>query len=143
VYLFSIAQFFTQENNFENPPTTEVFREQGYEDVSATATSVNLEKDTPIAILDDLAEGDNCFYSLEVKDSIIKNKNEEIKLEKDKSLNKDLALASKQIETEKLDKALDTSLQLNKKTEKQLKAQKVLKWVYAGVGLGLGILITR
>lgn len=111
--------------------------------VVATNSSVNLLDSIPNLVIEELAERDNLAIDVETYRTKIVNKDEEIKLGNEKLLNKDLALASKQIETEKLDKALNTSLELNIKTEKQLKAQKVLKWIYAGVGATLGVLITR
>lgn len=112
-------------------------------DAIPTEKSVNLELNLPNLVVEELEEKQFLEEAIYIKDSIIKNKDEEIKLGNDKILNKDLALASKQIETEKLDKALDTSLQLNKKTEKQLKVQKVLKWIYAGAGAFLGWQIAK
>lgn len=96
----------------------QVFKEQGYKDVSATPTSVSLEKDTPVAVLEDLAEGNNCFNDLQTKNEIIANKDEEIKAVNGKLLNKDLALASKQIEVEKIDGSLKTAEEINKKSDK-------------------------
>lgn len=97
----------------------QVFRESGYKDVTATINSVNLEKDTPVAVLEDLAEGLNCFTDLRTKDSIISNKDEEIKVVNEKVLSRDLKIASKQIETNKLDGVIKTQDEVNKSLSKE------------------------
>lgn len=100
---------------------SKIFIEMGYKDVTATNNSVNLEKDSPIEILDNLAEGDNCFYDLKTKDSLIKNKDEQIKLTQEKVLNKDLQLASKQFEVDNLEENIEISRKINEKQEKENK----------------------
>ena len=95
----------------------EIFKQNGYKDVTATNNSVNLEKDTPEEILDNLAEGDNRLLDLQIKDSIIKNKDSEINLVNEKVLDRDLQLASKQIEIEQLDNSFKISREINKKQE--------------------------
>ena len=102
----------------------QVFRESGYKDVSSTNNSVNLEKNEPIAVLEDLAEGLNCFTDLQIKDSIISNKNQEIKISQEKIKNRDLMLLSKTDEVEKLDGINQTQEEIIKKTEKQLRQLK-------------------
>ena len=102
----------------------QVFRESGYKDVSSTNNSVNLEKNEPIAVLEDLAEGLNCFTDLQIKDSIISNKDEEIKISQEKIKNRDLILLSKTDEVEKLDGINQTQEEIIKKTEKQLRQLK-------------------
>ena len=118
-------------------------------DAIPTEKSVNLEKNYPNLVVAELEEKktlvedvkdykakiENKDKELSETNGKLANKDEEIKLEKEKGLNKDLAFASKEIETKKLDKALETSLDLNIKTERQLNTQKVLKWVYFGVGV--------
>lgn len=100
---------------------SEVFKEMGYTSVTANDNGVNLEKDTPMEVLDDLAEGENCAQDLKIKDSIIKNKDSEISLVNEKVLNRDIQLASKQIEVGKLDESLQISREINKKQEKENK----------------------
>ncbi len=97
----------------------QVFRDSGYKEVTATNNSVNLEKDEPVAVLEDLAEGLNCFTDLQTKDSIIFNKDNEIKLGKEKLIDKDLALASKQIEVEQLDVVVKIQDNINKSLSKE------------------------
>lgn len=99
----------------------EVFKEMGYTSVTANSNGINLEKDTPMEVLDDLAEGENCAQDLKIKDSIIKNKDSEISLVNEKVLNRDIQLASKQIEVGKLDESLQISREINKKQEKENK----------------------
>lgn len=102
----------------------EIFKQNGYKDITATNNSVNLEKDTPEEILDNLAEGDNRLLDLQIKDSIIKNKDSEISLINEKVLDKDLQLASKQIEIEQLDNSFKISREINKKQENENKKLK-------------------
>jgi len=102
----------------------EIFKQNGYKDVTATNNSVNLEKDTPEEILDNLAEGDNRLLDLQIKDSIIKNKDSEINLVNEKVLDRDLQLASKQIEIEQLDNSFKISREINKKQEDENKKLK-------------------
>jgi len=102
----------------------EIFKQNGYKNVTATNNSVNLEKDTPEEILDNLAEGDNRLLDLQIKDSIIKNKDFEISLVNEKVLDKDLQLASKQIEIEQLDNSFKISREINKKQEDENKKLK-------------------
>lgn len=99
----------------------EVFREIGYKDVTATNNSVNLEKDSPIEILDNLAEGDNCFYDLKMKNNLLKNKDLELKLTQEKVLSRDLQLASKQFEVYNLEENIEISREINKKQEDENK----------------------
>lgn len=102
----------------------EIFKQNGYKNITATNNSVNLEKDTPEEILDNLAEGDNRLLDLQIKDSIIKNKDSEINLVNEKVLDRDLQLASKQIEIEQLDNSFKISREINKKQEDENKKLK-------------------
>lgn len=102
----------------------EVFREIGYKDVTATNNSVNLEKDSPIEILDNLAEGDNCFYDLKMKNNLLKNKDLELKLTQEKVLSRDLQLASKQFEVYNLEENIEISREINEKQEDENKKLK-------------------
>lgn len=111
--------------------------------VVATNNSVNLLDSIPNLVIEDLAEMDKLNLDVEDYKTKVANKDEEIKLSNEKLLNKDIEIASKQIETDILNKSLDISTKLNKKTQNQLRTQKVLKWVYAGIGATLGILIAR
>lgn len=127
-----------------------VFIESGYKDVTYTNNSVNLEKYSPIEILDDLAEGFACSEDLNTKNLIIKNKDEEIIITQQKVLSRDLMLASKQVETEKLDSALKLSEDVNKKSEKEIKKLKTKNFInrilvpIAFIGGGyLGIQLTK
>ncbi len=126
-------------------------------DAIPTEKSVNLEQTLPNLVVAELEEKktlvedvkdykskiENKDKELAFTNGKLVNKDEEIKLEKEKGLNKDLALASKEIETKKLDKALETSLELNAKTEKQLLTQKVLKWVFIGIGGTVGYIAAK
>ena len=97
--------------------------------VLATSTSVNLQDSIPNLVIEELAEKDAQEYDLNTYRGLIKNKDEEIKLTQEKVLNKDLEIASKQIETEKLDIALKLSEDINKKSEKQIKALKTKNFI--------------
>ena len=121
-----------------------LFKELGYKDVTATNNSVNLEKETPIDILDNLVEGENCAEIIPIKDSIIANKDEEIGIIKEKVSNRDFMLLSKQDEIQKLNEIQKTLENINKKSEKEirnLKVKNTLKWVYVGLAGFVGFKI--
>lgn len=121
-----------KKNSYENKSfeqLAQVFREIGYKDIESTNTSVNLLNYTPMEVLDDLAEGSACFKDLDTNKSIIKNKDEEIVLIQEKVLNRDLQIASKQVETEKLDAALKLSEDINSKSEKEIRKLKTKNFV--------------
>lgn len=102
----------------------EIFKQLGYKDVSANTTSVQLQREAPMAVLDDLAEGINCFEDLKTKDKIITNKDQEIKFGNEKIANRDFMLLSKQGEIEKIDLSLKLSEELNLKSDKQIRKLK-------------------
>ena len=107
----SQKQLQQKKDSYKNKSFEELarlFKELGYEDVTATNNSVNLEKDTPVDILDNLAEGENCMEIIPMKDSIIYNKDEEIKIIKEKVSNRDFMLVSKQNEIEALNQIQKT-----------------------------------
>lgn len=143
----SQKQLQQKKDSYKNKSFEELarlFKELGYEDVIATNNSVNLEKDTPVDILDNLAEGENCMEIIPMKDSIIYNKDEEIKIIKEKVSNRDFMLVSKQNEIEALNQIQKTLENINKKSEKEIKNLKLkntLKWVYVGLAGFVGFKI--
>lgn len=127
-----------------------VFKEQGYENVTFDNISVRLQEYSPVAVLDDLAEGVNCFEDLKSKDNIIKNKDEELEIIQSKVYNRDFLLISKQQEIEKVNISLKLLDELNIKSDKQIKSlkinnivNKILVPVSLGVGLFVGYKITK
>ena len=89
-----------------------------------TEKSVNLESDLSNLVVSELEDKKLLETAIEIKDNQLKNKDEQIKLTEEKVLNKDLEIASKDLEKEQLEKTLNTSLDLNKKSEKQIKQLK-------------------
>lgn len=124
-----------------------VFKESGYKNITSTNNSVNLEKDTPVNVLEDLVEGKNCSEDLLIKDSIIENKNEEIKIVNEKLVNRDIQIESKNQEALKLDESLQISREINKKQEKenrQLRKKNFLtKYVITPLAVLATILIIK
>jgi hypothetical protein len=112
-----------------------------------TEKSVNLESNLPNLVVSELEDKKLLETAVEIKDSQLKNKDEQIKLTEEKVLNKNLEIASKDLEKEQLEKTLNISLDLNKKSEKQikqLKAKSVLnKVLIVGAFLGGGYLGTK
>lgn len=88
-------------------------------DAVPTEKSVNLENNLPNLVVGELEEKQFLEKEVVLKDSIIENKDEEIKLGNEKILNKDLALASKQIEVEQLDGVVKTQDNVNKSLSKE------------------------
>jgi hypothetical protein len=99
------------------------------EAVVATETSVNLGQDIPNKVLADLAEKEVCEKDSADKDATIKNKDEQIKLEQEKTLSANLKTASVQVEKELLKDGLQTSEEINKKSEKQIKSLKTKNFI--------------
>jgi hypothetical protein len=97
--------------------------------VKATATSVNLEKDIPNKVIAELVEKDACEENSADKDKTIENKDEQIKLEKEKTLSANLKTASAQVEKELLKDGLQTAEEINKKSEKQIKSLKTKNFI--------------
>ena len=143
----SQKQLQQKKENYRNKyfeDLAKLFKELGYKDVTATNNSVNLEKETPIDILDNLTEGENCAEIIPIKDSIIANKDEEIEIIKEKVSNRDFMLVSKQDEIQKLNEIQKTLENINKKSEKEirnLKVKNTLKWVYVGLAGFVGFKI--
>lgn len=143
----SQKQIQQKKENYRNKSFEDLaksFKELGYKDVTATNNSVNLEKETPIDILDNLVEGENCAEIIPIKDSIIANKDEEIGIIKEKVSNRDFMLLSKQDEIQKLNEIQKTLENINKKSEKEirnLKVKNTLKWVYVGLAGFVGFKI--
>lgn len=111
---------------YDKEVVAEVLREY-YQtnNVVATEKGVELQSYISNAVVDDLAEKDACFEDLEDKNKIIENKDKEIAEVNDKVLSRDLLLATKQIETQKLSEGLDLAKEINKKSEKQITNLKV------------------
>lgn len=102
----------------------QVFTDQGYTQVTSDTSSVKLCGDSPLAVLDDLAEGNNCFEDLSTLNATIKNKNEEIKLFNEKVVGRDLKIESYVKEIEKKDLSIKLSEELNLKSDKQIRSLK-------------------
>lgn len=96
-----------------------VFKEMGYENVTFTNTSVALEKESPVDVLDDLVEGVNCLTDLQTKDSIIFNKDSEIKISQEKIKNREILLSSKTEEVIKLDDIVKIQTNLSETLSKE------------------------
>jgi hypothetical protein len=97
--------------------------------VKATTNSVNLEKDIPNKVIAELVEKDVCIENSADKDKTIENKDEQIKLEQEKTLNANLKVASVQAEKELLKDGLQTAEEINKKSEKQIKSLKTKNFI--------------
>ncbi len=97
--------------------------------VKATTTSVNLEKDIPNKVIAELIEKDVCKENSADKDKTIENKDEQIKLEQEKTLNANLKVVSVQAEKELLKDGLQTAEEMNKKSEKQIKSLKTKNFI--------------
>ena len=97
--------------------------------VKATDTSVNLSKDIPNKVITELVEKDACEENSADKDLTIINKDEQIKLEQEKTLSANLKTASVQAEKELLKDGLQTAEEINKKSEKQIKSLKTKNFV--------------
>lgn len=127
--------------------SAQVFRaEYKTQAVVATETSVNLGEDVPNRVLADLAEKEVCEKDSADKDATIVNKDEQIKLEQEKTLNANLKTASVQVEKESLKEGLQTAEEINKKSEKQIKSLKTKNFVNKIFVIGAfvgGILIAR
>jgi hypothetical protein len=93
-------------------------------DVVAENNSVSLKKDVPSFVIMELEEKDMLKGEVIHYEKIIDNKDEEIKLEKEKTLNKVLEIASKEMEAENLEKGLNLALDLKNKTDKENKKLK-------------------
>lgn len=89
--------------------------------VSAEGSSVVLRDSVPNKVISELAEKDVLVTDVKNYNKIIDNKSTQIKLGEEKLLNKNLELASKDLEAKELEKGLNLSLDLNKKTEKENK----------------------
>lgn len=116
------------------------------EAITATATSVNLGEDVPNKVVTELVEKDACKESSTDKDKTIKNKDEQIKLEQEKTLSANLRLASVQVEKGLLKDGLQTAEEINKKSEKQIKSLKAKNFVNKIFVIGAfvgGILIAK
>ena len=114
--------------------------------VSAENNSVILKDSVPNQIISELEEKDALEQDTYDYLKIIDNKNGEIKAGEGKLLNKDLELASKNIEAEALQTGLTKSLDLNIKTEAELKRAKngnTWKWVGMGAAAVGGFFIGR
>lgn len=92
--------------------------------VTFTETSVNLESTIPNKVLSDLAEGEACKETVLDKDQVIKNNIQEIALEKERTSDANLKTSLVVREKDKINEALGISIDLNKKSEKQIKKQK-------------------
>ena len=114
--------------------------------VSAEGNFVILKDSIPNKVISELAEKDVLVEDVKSYNKIIDNKTEEVKLEKEKTLSKSLELASKDLEAKELEKGLNLSLDLNKKTEKEnkrLKKNNTLK-TFAIIGAGtLGFFVGK
>lgn len=89
--------------------------------VSAEGNSVVLRDSIPNKVISELAEKDVLVADVKNYNKIIDNKSTQIKLGEEKLLNKSLELASKDLEAKELEKGLNLSLDLTKKTEKENK----------------------
>lgn len=98
-------------------------------DAIPTEKSVNLENNLPNLVVSELEEKQFLEKEVVLKDSIIENKDEEIKLDNEKILNKDLALASKQIEVKQLDELVKTQDNVNKSLSKENRNLKVKNFI--------------
>jgi uncharacterized coiled-coil protein SlyX len=116
--------------------------------VSAEGSSVVLKDSIPNKVISELVEKDVLVTDVKNYNKIIDNKSSQIKLGEEKLLNKSLELASKDLETKELEKGLNLSLDLNKKTEKEnkkLKRNNTLKTFaiigasVAGFSIGKGV----
>lgn len=114
--------------------------------VVATDTSVNLGEGIPNKVITELVEKDACEEDSADKDRTIENKDEQIKLEQEKTLSANLKTTSVQVEKELLKDGLQTAEEINKKSEKQIKLLKtknlVNKVFVIGAFVG-GMLIAR
>ena len=109
-------------------------------DVTSENNSVVLKKDIPSFIIMELEEKDMLKEDVGNYEKIINNKSEQVKLTEEKLLNKNLELASKDLEAKELEKGLNLSLDLTKKTEKEnkkLKRNNTLK-TFAIIGASVG-----
>ena len=107
--------------------------------VSAEGNSVVLRDSVPNQIISELAEKDVLVEDVKNYNKIIDNKSTQIKLGEEKLLNKSLELASKDLEAKELEKGLNLSLDLTKKTEKEnkkLRRNNTLK-TFAIIGVGV------
>ena len=107
--------------------------------VSAEGNSVVLRDSVPNKVISELAEKDVLVADVKNYNKIIDNKSTQIKLGEEKLLNKSLELASKDLEAKELEKGLNLSLDLTKKTEKEnkkLKRNNTLK-TFAIIGGGV------
>lgn len=95
----------------------------------ATEKSVNLGEDIPNKVLADLVEKEACKKDSADKDRTIENKDEQIKLEQEKTLSANLKTASVQAEKELLKDGLQTAEEINKKSEKQIKSLKTKNFI--------------
>lgn len=98
-------------------------------DAIPTEKSVNLENNLPNLVVGELEEKQFLEKEVVLKDSIIENKDEEIKLGNEKLLNKDLALASKQIEVDKLDGVTQIQEYIIKKSDRQISNLKTKNFI--------------
>lgn len=111
-------------------------------DAIPTQTSVNLENNYPNLVVAELEEKQYLEKEIVLRDYTITNKDYEIKLTQEKVLSRDLVIASKQIETEKLDSALKLSEDINKKSDKvirKLKTKNFINRILVPVALGVGV----
>ena len=109
-------------------------------DVTSENNSIVLKKDIPSFIIMELEEKDMLKEDVGNYEKIIDNKSAQIKLGEEKLLNKNLELASKDLEAKELEKGLNLSLDLTKKTEKEnkkLKRNNTLK-TFAIIGASVG-----
>lgn len=109
-------------------------------DVTSDNNSVVLKKDIPSFVIMELEEKDMLKEDVGNYEKIIDNKSEQVKLTEEKLLNKNLELASKDLEAKELEKGLNLSLDLNKKTEKEnkkLRRNNTLK-TFAIIGASIG-----
>lgn len=97
--------------------------------VVATEASVNLGEDVPNRVLADIAEKEVCEKDSADKDTTIKNKDEQIKLEQEKTLSANLKTASVEVEKALLKDGLQTAEDINKKSEKQIKSLKTKNFI--------------
>ena len=107
--------------------------------VSTEGSSVILRDSIPNMVISELAEKDVLEKKKKNYNKIIDNKSTQIKLGEEKLLNKSLELASKDLEAKELEKGLNLSLDLTKKTEKEnkkLRRNNTLK-TFAIIGVGV------
>jgi thiol:disulfide interchange protein len=117
-------------SNYSYTQSAQVLNERYKTDaVKATATSVNLEKDIPNKVIAELVEKDVCEENSADKDTTIKNKDGQIKLEQEKTLSANIKTASVQVEKELLKDGLQTAEEINKKSEKQIKSLKTKNFI--------------